>query len=88
MFYSFVFIALSVLIVFFGVLIASAQAYLDPGTGSYLLQILAAGVLSALFMLKTYWHKIKSLFGWKKSEEDTPASGSSEVSDDSSTLDN
>ncbi len=29
-----------------------AEAYLDPGTGSYILQILIAGLLSALFMIK------------------------------------
>lgn len=39
-----------------------AEAYLDPGTGSYILQILIAGLLSGLFMLKPLVNKIKSFF--------------------------
>ena len=35
-----------------------AHAYLDPGTGSYILQILAAGVLGGLFAVKTFWRQI------------------------------
>ena len=37
-----------------------AYAYLDPGTGSYILQLILAGLLGALFMVKTYWRNIKS----------------------------
>ncbi len=36
-----------------------AYAYLDPGTGSYLVQLVIASVLSALFVVKIYWNKIK-----------------------------
>ena len=35
-----------------------AQAYLDPGTGSYFLQGLVAGLLGAGFALKTFWRRI------------------------------
>lgn len=35
-------------------------AYLDPGTGSYIFQLLLAGLLGALFLLKVYWKKVKS----------------------------
>lgn len=46
---------------------ARAQAYVDPGTGSYVLQLLIAGLLGALFALKVFWYKIvrffKGLFG-------------------------
>jgi len=38
-----------------------AQAYLDPGTGSYLLQILLAAILGVGVAVKLYWQKIKSL---------------------------
>jgi hypothetical protein len=34
--------------------------YLDPGTGSFLIQLALAGLLGALFVIKTYWEKIKS----------------------------
>ena len=46
---------------------APARAYVDPGTGSYVLQLLIAGLLGALFALKVFWHKLvaffKGLFG-------------------------
>ena len=38
-----------------------ALGYIDPGTGSQLLQILAAGLLTALFFIKTIWRLI---LGW------------------------
>ena len=46
-------------------------AYIDPGTGSYLIQLLIASILGSLFALKTYWRKIKAFIGAKfaKSKE-------------------
>lgn len=50
-----------------------AHAYLDPGTSSYLLQILFAGFFTALLAIKTFWRKavllIKRALGDKS--EDT-----------------
>lgn len=40
--------------------ITDAYAYLDPGTGSLIIQSTIAAITGALFVLKTYWHKIKS----------------------------
>jgi len=37
----------------------NAYAYLDPGTGSYIFQVLIATVIGALFTIKMYWQKIK-----------------------------
>jgi len=37
-------------------------AYLDPGTGSFLLQLLLATFLGGLFMIKTFWKRIKNFF--------------------------
>ena len=37
-------------------------AYLDPGTGSYVLQILIAAFVGGLFALKGFWSKIKNKF--------------------------
>lgn len=37
-----------------------AVRYLDPGTGSMILQYLAAVLLTALFVLKMYFKKIKN----------------------------
>lgn len=38
------------------------MAYLDPGSGSFIIQMLLAGGLGLAFLLKTYWRKIKGLF--------------------------
>jgi hypothetical protein len=40
----------------------SASAYLDPGTGSMILQGLIAGIAVAGFTIKTYWYKLRSMF--------------------------
>ncbi len=41
---------------------ASAHAYLDPGTGSYLIQVLIAFLLGMLATGKIIWIHIKSFF--------------------------
>ena len=40
----------------------NAYAYLDPGTGSYIFQVLIATFIGALFTIKMYWQKIKNFF--------------------------
>ena len=37
-----------------------AHAYLDPGTGSILLQMLIGGVVGGFFVLKMQWARVKS----------------------------
>ncbi len=37
----------------------SSYAYIDPGTGSLVLQMLFAGVLVAIVYIKLYWSKLK-----------------------------
>lgn len=37
-----------------------AYAYIDPGTGSYFLQLLIAGLLGAAFAIKAFWKNIAS----------------------------
>lgn len=52
---------------------AAPEPYLDPGSGSILLQILLAAILGAGVILRSQWAKIKSLFGRKdasKEDED------------------
>ena len=39
-----------------------AYAYLDPGTGSYILQLAIALLLGGSFAIKIYWRKIKTYF--------------------------
>ena len=38
------------------------QTYIDPGTGSLIIQMLIASSIAGLFMLKTFWAKIKAFF--------------------------
>jgi hypothetical protein len=42
--------------------VTGVYAYLDPGTGSYLFQIMLATLVGAAFAVKTYWIKIKDFF--------------------------
>lgn len=39
-----------------------AHAYLDPGTGSYFLQLSIAGLVAAIFSLKAFWGRTKSYY--------------------------
>lgn len=42
--------------------ISSIPNYIDPGTGSLVVQILIASLIGSLFMLKIYWKRIKTFF--------------------------
>ena len=46
-----------------------AYAYLDPGTGSMLVQGLIGGIAVVMSFLSIYWQKVKAFFG--KEEADT-----------------
>ncbi len=52
-------------VILVGVLVlvpVKAFAYLDPGTGSYIVQILLAGLFGVLFAVKLFWTNIKLFF--------------------------
>jgi hypothetical protein len=38
------------------------HAYIDPGTGSYLVQVVIASVVGGIFALKMYWFRVKLFF--------------------------
>lgn len=49
----------------------TAHAYLDPGTGSYLLQLLIGSALGGLYAVKLFWGRIRARltsFGSKRDE--------------------
>ena len=46
--------------------LTSAHAYLDPGTGSIILQGIIGAIAAGATFLKFYWHKILKLLGIKK----------------------
>ncbi len=39
-----------------------AHAYLDPGTGSYVLQLVIGAFVGILFSVKVFWKNIRSYF--------------------------
>ena len=45
-------------------------AYLDPGTGSLILQILLGGLAGIWVILKLFGQRIKAFFGLSKKEEE------------------
>ena len=49
---------------------ATAHAYIDPGTGSFVIQGIIAAVVGAGFAIKVYWHKIVSALTGKSPVED------------------
>jgi hypothetical protein len=48
--------------------------YLDPGTGSFLIQMLLAGIMGGSVLVGIYWKKIKALFNRKIKNEVDPTS--------------
>jgi hypothetical protein len=42
--------------------------YIDPGSGSYLVQVIIAAILGGLFYFKNLWLRIKSFFMKNKKE--------------------
>jgi len=66
-------ITLVILIWLYLIFPRGAYAYLDPGTGSFILQLIIGILLGGLFAVKLFWNKIKNFFknlfsGRKKNE--------------------
>jgi len=40
--------------------------YIDPGSGSYILQMIIAAVLGVSFFFKNFWLSVKAFFTGKK----------------------
>ena len=43
----------------------NTYAYIDPGSGSMILQVIIAAVLGTITVIKIYWNKVKSIFSRK-----------------------
>lgn len=54
--------------------------YLDPGSGSFLIQLLFGALVGSLVVLKSYWSKIREFFN-KNSNDDTPPTQESHEQD-------
>ncbi len=46
--------------------------YIDPGTGSIILQAVAAAVAGVAIAVKLYWHQLLIFFGLRKNSEPDP----------------
>ena len=57
---------------------AYAFAYLDPGTGSALIQGLIAAIAAIGVSLKLFWHRILAFFGGRKTDETSTQKSESE----------
>lgn len=54
------------------ILLLSAEpvlAYLDPGTGSMMLQVILGGIAAVGVALKLYWHKFRAALGLRGKEK-------------------
>jgi hypothetical protein len=49
--------------------LSNQQPYLDPGSGSILIQLLLAGLLGAGILLRASWARILKLFGRGKKDQ-------------------
>ena len=52
-----------------GAATSTAHAYLDPGTGSMILQVLLGGVAGVALAGKLYWQRLRSMLGIKRRDE-------------------
>ena len=43
--------------------VSDTLAYLDPGTGSMLLQVILGGIAAVGVAIKLYWHKLRVAIG-------------------------
>ncbi len=59
-------------------LLLKPELYLDPGSGSFVLQMVLALLLGAGVAIRAYWSKIKTLFGGKKADAAQPDEGGEE----------
>ncbi len=55
----------------------SYLVYIDPGSGSYLVQAIVAAVLGFLFYFKTIWWKLRSFFTKDRQDKSSPENSKS-----------
>lgn len=50
--------------------VPSTFAYLDPGSGSYIVQMIIAGILGGFYAIKLYWVRIVNFIKGTSSQAD------------------
>ena len=52
----------------FGLLFSDAYAYIDPGSGSMIIQMIIGALVGVGITIKIYWYRLKEKFISKKSK--------------------
>jgi hypothetical protein len=52
-----------------------SYAYLDPGAGSMLLQLVLGGVAGLVVIVKLYWHRLLAMIGLGKERKEPTGTG-------------
>jgi hypothetical protein len=69
---------LAVLACLFIAMPSNAYAYLDPGTGSFIMQGLVAGIAGGLIAIRAYWRRVRQVFR-RSAKDPHGSSGTSET---------
>lgn len=56
-----------------------ADAYIDPGTGSFVLQLIAGFLIGASLTIRIYWKKMRSFFDKYFKKDDSRESDKEEI---------
>ena len=52
------------------VVIPAANAYIDPGSGSFIFQAVVGGLLAAALVVKGFWRRIVSFFTKRRTADE------------------
>ena len=63
------------LVVLLRAIVARPRYYLDPGSGSMIIQILLGGLAGLAVLARMFWHRIGGIFGFGKRADDEASSG-------------
>jgi len=66
----------------FMVTAGDAHAYLDPGTGSAILQGVLGALAAIAVVLKLYWHRLLKMLGLRKDTKNSPLNSSEKTTKD------
>ncbi|HEX6207218.1 MAG TPA: hypothetical protein VF058_02555 [Actinomycetota bacterium] len=57
----------------------AAQAYLDPGSGSFIFQVIIGGLLGAAVAVKAFWQRIWGFLAQRKADREVEDKVSEEI---------
>lgn len=66
------FVWFTLFLLYFGVVaVPNAHAYIDPGSGSFIFQVLIGGLLAGGVAVKAFWRRIANFFSRRRSRQNT-----------------